>query len=274
MRAPIWFGWSLPLCFGLFVSLGALVGCASQSMDRPESFDHPDAARLATLLRAPALQDTGTIDGVGETAEGAELEGTVNDGTGAMEGPGGEIEVDGAGETNAEGRIRGRMDERRGEIPDITAAEARPDEGDWTAGGGVGFTADPVAFLMVFEGGYELVEELSVGPHIQLALDDDGLLLAPTLHVEKSFTLPEDLVGPRFDQLRPNVQGGLGLVYIDPDTVDGEVGFLLNFGFGADYWVTQNVGVSSNMLFNIIPDDVFTENFFWSWEVLGVRFRF
>ena len=45
-------------------------------------------------------------------------------------------------------------------------------------------------------------------------------------------------------------------------------------GFGADYPITDSVSLGSSMLFNFLPDDVVDENFYFSWQVVGVRYRF
>ena len=48
----------------------------------------------------------------------------------------------------------------------------------------------------------------------------------------------------------------------------------LNFGFGADYRLTESLSVGSKMLFNVMPTNVFGESFYFSWEVAGLRYHF
>ena len=49
---------------------------------------------------------------------------------------------------------------------------------------------------------------------------------------------------------------------------------MLNFGFGTELVLTDAISVGSKMLFNFMPDDVLNENFYYSWEIATVRYRF
>lgn len=144
--------------------------------------------------------------------------------------------------------------------------------GTMSAGGAVGFTVDPETFLMTGAGDYFLSDNLAVGPLLQLGLADDRLMFAPTANVKAVFDLP----GPGFERLKPFAQGGLGLAYIQKDRRgdDDDVGFLLNFGFGADYFLTERFSLGNSVLFNITPDKVRGENFFFSWQFVSASFRF
>lgn len=261
MRASLDFRRGLRTSLGLFVFalLGLSVGCAS--VNKPASADLESGSGLRARLAAQN-EETGS----------PQLEATADEAAEAAD------QAGEAADANADA-VRAQMDANEAEARAVAGAGTGASRKRWIAGGGLGFTASPVAFLMTFVGNFEILPEdlpeFYVGPHIQLILHSDALMLAPTLNIKKSFTLPADAVGEHLARFKPNVQGGLGFAFIDPDApVDGEVGFLLNFGFGGDYWITDQVGISSNMLFNIIPDDIFNENFVWSWEVLGVRFRF
>ena len=167
----------------------------------------------------------------------------------------------------------------RWEDAPLQPAEERP----WSVQGGLGFTADPDAFLLEFEGNYYLGRGLSVGPMVQLGLDDDFTLVSPSAYLRYSFDLSEFSV-PEFRRLTPYLQGGTGFTYVDIDVPrnlppgvnvdDDDIGFLMSFGFGADYQITNSFSVGSRMLFNVLPDDVFGENFYFSWQVAAARFRF
>ena len=138
--------------------------------------------------------------------------------------------------------------------------------------GAVGFTLDPETFLMSAEGDYFVNENLGVGPLFQLGLSDRRVIVAPTANVRGVF----DLSGSGLDRLKPFAQGGVGLAYIhkDRDGDDDDVGFLLNFGFGADYHITERFALGNSLLFNIMPDKVRGENFFFSWQFVSATFRF
>ena len=162
-----------------------------------------------------------------------------------------------------------------------SAAETQPDAGGpFAVQAGLGFTADPDAFLLNFEGDYRLGDALSVGAMLHLGLDGDFTIVSPAAYVRYSFDLSEMNTGLR--DLTPFVQGGLGFTYIDidlpsfapPGIDDDDIGFMFNFGFGAEYALTDQISVSSKMLFNILPTEVFDDNFYYSWEVAALRYRF
>ena len=170
--------------------------------------------------------------------------------------------------------------------PGIALAQSSATETQRDAGGpfavqaGLGFTADPDAFLLNFEGDYRLDDAFSAGAMLQLGLDDDFTLVSPAAYLRYSVDLSdynEDL-----RNLTPFVQGGLGFTYIEidlpsaapPGIDDDDIGFMFNFGFGVDYLFTDHVSVGSKMLFNILPTDVFDDDFYFSWEIAALRYRF
>ena len=50
--------------------------------------------------------------------------------------------------------------------------------------------------------------------------------------------------------------------------------FLINFGFGLEYQLTQSLFLGSQMMFNFLPKDTLGENFFYSWQIVGARVAF
>ena len=143
---------------------------------------------------------------------------------------------------------------------------------------GIGFTASPDAFLWGFEVDYRLAEGFSVGGTLQLGLEDDFTIVSPTGHLRYTFDMsggsPSGL-----SRVRPFIQTGLGFTFIDLDNTppgvdDDAAGFMLNFGFGTEFVLTDALSVGSKMLFNFMPDDVLNENFYYSWEIATIRFRF
>jgi hypothetical protein len=161
-----------------------------------------------------------------------------------------------------------------------SASDRRPQKageaGALSLQGGLGFTADPDAFLLEFEGDFGLGNGFSIGPALQLGVDDNLALVSPTLFGRYSV----DLRGTTHEHLRrmtPYAQFGLGLTHIDKENRRrdrDDTGFLMNLGFGVDYAVTKNVSFGSRMLFNILPEDVLNENFYYSWQVAAIRYRF
>ena len=155
-----------------------------------------------------------------------------------------------------------------------------PEDRRWSIQSGLGFTAGPDAFLMAYEAGYRMTDHISVGAALQLGLDDDFTVVSPTGFVRYSFDLNSMGAAQTFDRLTPFVQGGLGLTYIKVDLPSGvpvdddDIGFLMNFGFGAEYSLSESMSLGSRMMFNVLPTDVFGDNFYYSWEVATLRYRF
>jgi len=138
---------------------------------------------------------------------------------------------------------------------------------------GLGFSLDPNTFLLGFQADFFVHQNVAVGPLLQVGVSGDDFFIAPTLNIEAIFDLPVD----GFEAFKPVFQFGLGMVYMDRDTVRGqkdEVGFLLNFGIGVEYFFAEYFAVGTLALFNIMPDEVIDEHFFFTWEVLTFRFQF
>jgi len=148
--------------------------------------------------------------------------------------------------------------------------------GEWSPHAGIGFIAEPDAFLLGLGLDYGVAEFMSLGPLLQLGISDDDTIVAPTLNFH--FGIP--LLGASNQYLRrlePFVQAGLGMAYIEKERgnqEDDDVGFLMNGGVGAQYWLNDEIAVGTSMLFNGMPEDVVDENFFFSWQVVTFRYRF
>ncbi|HZN58213.1 MAG TPA: hypothetical protein VFD71_09085 [Planctomycetota bacterium] len=137
---------------------------------------------------------------------------------------------------------------------------------------GIGFTVSPDTFLLALEADCFIIQNLSIGPLVQVGLSGDPIIVAPTLNFQWMFDL-----GPGADQFKPYAQWGLGAAYIHKDRNnrdDDDFGFLANLGFGFDFCINDNFAVGTNILFNILPGEVLNETFFFSWQVATVTFRF
>jgi len=144
----------------------------------------------------------------------------------------------------------------------------------WSARVGIGFIDDPSAFLLNFEAPYAFDQWVSAGPMFQIGLDDNNTIVAPTLNV--TVTIPH-LPGEKLDRIHPFGFVGMGFAYIEDDNRrndDSSAGFLVNFGFGVEFQVSDNVLIGSQMMFNFLPEEVLEEHFFYSWQIGGVRIAF
>jgi hypothetical protein len=171
-------------------------------------------------------------------------------------------------------------------IPTSVMAQSRtagrpggpPPEGVFSIQGGLGFTADPDTFLLEAEGNYSFGRGVSFGPAMQLGLSDNRVLLSPMVYARYGFDLRRTDLG-ELRRLTPYVQAGPGLTYIDHDGRGrgrdrDDVGFLVSFGFGADYPISEHLDLGTRVLFNILPSDVLGENFYFSWQLAALRYRF
>ena len=143
----------------------------------------------------------------------------------------------------------------------------------WTIGGGLGFSATPTTFVLDGDAAYALDEHMSIGPRIQLGFSDDTTLVTPTLNFRYAFDLnlsPD----PSARKLTPFLQAGIGLGYIRKETGSGhfdDTGFLFNLGGGIE-WSLGGATLGSNLMFNILPSDTAGENFYFSWQLITLRF--
>ena len=157
----------------------------------------------------------------------------------------------------------------------------RSDTGPLSVHMGLGFTAGPSAFLLGFEADYLVFEQVSLGGLVQLALDDDYTIVSPVAYGRYWVDLGQ--YDAELDPLVPYLQTGLGFTWWERDLRfgrdDDDTAFLINFGFGAEYRFTPHLALGSQMLFNFIPTEIFDDrayddHFYYSWEVLGLRYRF
>jgi hypothetical protein len=142
---------------------------------------------------------------------------------------------------------------------------------------GLGFMADPTAFLLGFEGDYRVADQVSLGGLVHLGLDDDLTMVSPVAYGRYRFELGQ--YDQDLEPVVPYLQAGLGFSWWDVDDPDDdEVAFLMNFGFGVEYEFDPHLAVGSQMLFNIMPTELDVgrreETFYYTWEVVGLRYRF
>lgn len=144
----------------------------------------------------------------------------------------------------------------------------------WSARVGVGFTADPESLHLNFELPYSFDRWVSAGPSVQVGLDDDNTIVAPTLDVNVRLA---ELSSLGLERVRPYGIVGMGLAILDQDKRPGDntdAGFLLNVGMGIEYEVSEHLFLGSQMKFNILPFQTLGQKFFYSWQVGGVRLAF
>lgn len=144
----------------------------------------------------------------------------------------------------------------------------------WSFRAGLGFTVDPDDFLLTFELPYRFDRYVSVGPMVQVGLEDRRYLVAPTANL--TIRVP-DLPGDRWDRFHPLIFAGVGFAVIENDDRGGDTrqtGFLVNTGFGVEYTLSERVNLGSRMILNFLPSRTLDEKFFYAWEIGSVRLSF
>ena len=131
-------------------------------------------------------------------------------------------------------------------------------------------------FMLNFEGNYHIDESWSAGVDLQLGFDTDFLLLSMPFYGRYDFgNLAAD--APFLSKMHPFAKLGLGFTYAEIDTAFFDIddtGFLFVMGGGIAYEINDNLSAESTMQFNITTNDFFADNFYFSWEMISLRYRF
>lgn len=153
------------------------------------------------------------------------------------------------------------------------APRKRPSGGDAAAAVGLGVTDSPDTVLFGGQADFYMNEDLAIGPLLQVGVDDHETILAPSLNFKHPFYLSDD----GGTELRPFVQGGVGVAYIEKERRPGdddELGPLLNLGGGIEVHFESSTYLSSTVMVNLLPGDVVGEDVFLSWQVIQVGWWF
>jgi opacity protein-like surface antigen len=141
-------------------------------------------------------------------------------------------------------------------------------------GGSLGFTEGPDGVQLGLDVPISINRNLSVGPWVAVSLASQFIMVGATANVRYHFDVFESR---KLNKLRPFLQGGVGLNYLDPDTnVSGveSTDFLMNMGLGLDYELNDHVSIGSDLLFNLVPQRGAGNTFYWSWQFIGARYKF
>lgn len=144
----------------------------------------------------------------------------------------------------------------------------------WSLRGGIGFTEGPDSLLLGFELPYAFDQWVSAGPMLQVGIDNENTIVAPSANVTITFA---DLPGKALDRIDPFVSVGLGFAVIGDDdrqNANTGVGFLIPVGFGLEYPVSDRLSLGSHMTLNFLPEETLNQNFWFSWQVGTVRIAF
>jgi hypothetical protein len=144
----------------------------------------------------------------------------------------------------------------------------------WSLRGGIGFTEGPDSLLLGFELPYAFDQWVSAGPMLQVGIDSENTIVAPSANVTITIA---DLPGKALDRFKPFVSIGLGFAVIGDDdrqNANTGVGFLIPVGFGVEYPVSDRLSLGSHMTLNFLPEETLNQEFWFSWQVGTIRVAF
>jgi hypothetical protein len=107
-----------------------------------------------------------------------------------------------------------------------------------------------------FTGDYFVSHELSVGPLLQVGLDDGYSQVGLTAQIKYTFDIDAN------PMIHPHVQGGMG--FIHASNGGSQTDFLLPLGGGIDVEVAKHLFLNTTLLLNVtgLRDDLYVSWFF------------
>lgn len=176
------------------------------------------------------------------------------------------------------------------QAPDVSAGL---DLSRFSVQAGLGFFSEDNfdGFMINFNGNYQIDDHWSAGADVQLGFDTDFLLVSMPFYGRYDFgDLPVDV--PFLSMMHPFAKLGMGFTYAEfdfketiPPLLPGfpsttiefkfdDVGFLFTMAGGLAYPINENFSLESTMQFNITTNDLFADDFYFSWELISLRYTF
>ena len=123
-------------------------------------------------------------------------------------------------------------------------------------------------FLWQVDAEYFLTESIAAAVYMQVIPVDGATLFNFAVDGRYHFK-------PVADKIRPYVGFGFGVAHAGFDFTDFSVnGALFAFAVGGEYDLTERLALTSDMRFNFVAGDSYTDSFFFTWQMIGARFRF
>lgn len=136
-----------------------------------------------------------------------------------------------------------------------------------------GLTAGPSAFLVGATLDFALDKNLTFGPSLQYAFDDDVTLGSLTGQI-KYFPEFGEEKSKKDRPFLPYITGGVGFATLDKEGRSGDSGAVLNIGAGARLLTGEHYRLGSEARWNLLTDELGGERSYVSWEVLQVVISF
>jgi hypothetical protein len=134
---------------------------------------------------------------------------------------------------------------------------------------GIGMTFGPSAPMLGATLDFPLDKQITFGPSLQYAFEDDLSLLSVTGQLKYYFQLEEGR-----PKLQPYGTFGAGLASIDKDGISGDEGLVVNVGGGLRLLTGDHYSLGSELRWNWLPDDLGREDSYFSWEIVHVVISF
>ncbi len=131
------------------------------------------------------------------------------------------------------------------------SAGAEGETGKVRIGTDIGFhagTVDDTDFALGAYGDYFLSDQFGVGPLLQFGITDDLFQFGMSIQAKGLFEVFD------YSNLFLEVQAGLGFIHADldmKDTTRSDTSVLVPLGIGLEYRLSEQVSISSKLLFNI-----------------------
>jgi len=156
-----------------------------------------------------------------------------------------------------------------------TAQQAQKPDHPLSVGTGIGFVASETAFLFQLDANYKLTDSFSVGPFFQVAPYDLSTLISLAIDGRYHVNFLHSQKDQILNKVTPYVGLGAGFTHLSIDNSSfGESAFLISILMGLEYDITEHIAFTSDMRFNIAAGDLFGDSFYYSWQILGARYRF
>jgi hypothetical protein len=165
-------------------------------------------------------------------------------------------------------------------------------EHKWSVGTGIGFASsigEPVSqsgFLWQLDGQYRITDAFSAGLFMQVIPVTGATIFSLAADSRYHFDFLHSQSNEFLSKLTPYAGFGFGLYHASYDFPwwtgrwwwwgqdVSDNGALFSFIVGLEYDITDHVALTSDMRFNVIAGNDSPDSFYYSWQLIGARYRF
>jgi len=157
-------------------------------------------------------------------------------------------------------------------------------ERKWSVSSGIGFASSigPGAFSQSgfnwqLDGQYRVTDSVSVGVFMQVVPVTLASVFSFGGNANYSFDFLHGNSNDFVSKLTPYAGAGMGLFHIGADVGNfSDNAFLFAMIGGIEYDLNEQIALTSEMRFNILggTSPAFNDSFYYSWQLIGARFRF